>query len=47
VSNARIWEGVHFRFSTEVGQAMGRQVGELAVRRFADERRQQADAAPR
>lgn len=31
VSNARIYDGVHFRNSTEVGTAMGRQVGELAV----------------
>lgn len=46
VANARIWEGIHYRFSTETGTAMGRQVGELAVKRFADERRQQADAAP-
>ncbi len=34
VSNARIWDGVHFRTSTEVGKAMGRQVGELAARRY-------------
>lgn len=31
VSNARVYEGVHYRFSTEVGAAMGRQIGELAV----------------
>ncbi len=34
VSNARIWDGVHFRNSTEVGKAMGRQVGELAAQRY-------------
>jgi hypothetical protein len=33
VSNARVWEGVHFRFSAEVGVAMGRQIGELAAAR--------------
>ena len=31
VSNARVYEGVHYRFSTEVGAAMGRRIGELAV----------------
>ncbi len=31
VSNARVYEGVHFRFSTEVGTAMGRQIGEAAA----------------
>jgi hypothetical protein len=31
VSNARIWAGFHYRFSTEVGQDMGRKIGELAV----------------
>ena len=34
VANARIWDGVHFRNSTEVGAAMGRQVGKLAVARY-------------
>lgn len=33
VSNARIYEGVHFRTSTEVGMAMGKKIGELAVMR--------------
>jgi PAP2 superfamily len=32
VAVARIYDGVHYRNSTEVGSAMGRQVGELAVR---------------
>jgi PAP2 superfamily len=31
VSNARIYDGVHFRNSTEVGTALGRKVGDLAV----------------
>lgn len=34
VSDARIYEGVHFRFSTEVGAAMGLQIGELAAARL-------------
>jgi hypothetical protein len=34
VGNARIYEGVHYRFSTEVGTAMGRRIGELAVLKF-------------
>jgi len=29
VSNARVWAGVHYRNSTAVGTAMGRQLGEL------------------
>ncbi|MGH7893970.1 MAG: vanadium-dependent haloperoxidase, partial [Candidatus Binatia bacterium] len=33
VANARIYEGVHYRVSTEVGTAMGRQIGELAVKK--------------
>jgi len=31
VANARIWAGFHYRFSTEVGQDMGRKIGELTV----------------
>jgi hypothetical protein len=31
VSNARIWAGFHYRFSTMVGQDMGRKIGELTV----------------
>jgi hypothetical protein len=34
VALARIYDGVHYRFSTEVGATMGRQIGELAVRRL-------------
>ena len=33
VSNARIYDGVHYRNSTEVGMAMGRQIGALAARK--------------
>lgn len=31
VSNARIWAGFHYRFSTEAAQEMGRKLGELTV----------------
>ncbi|HUQ09816.1 MAG TPA: vanadium-dependent haloperoxidase [Steroidobacteraceae bacterium] len=31
VSNARVWAGFHYRFSTEVGRDMGRKIGELTV----------------
>ena len=34
VANGRIYDGVHFRTSTEVGTAMGRQVGKLAVAKY-------------
>jgi hypothetical protein len=34
VSNARVYAGIHFRFSTEAGQAMGRQIGFRAAERF-------------
>jgi hypothetical protein len=34
VSNARVWEGVHYRFSTDVGMAMGRKIGELAAAKY-------------
>ena len=34
VGNARVWEGVHWRFSTEVGAEMGRQIGALAVQKM-------------
>jgi len=33
VGNARIYDGVHFRNSTEVGAAMGQKIGALAVAR--------------
>jgi len=31
VSNARIWAGFHYRFSTRVGQDMGRKIGQYIV----------------
>jgi PAP2 superfamily len=34
VSLGRIYDGVHYRNSTEVGAAMGKQIGELAAGRF-------------
>jgi hypothetical protein len=34
VSVSRVYAGIHYRFSTEVGTAMGKQVGELAVTRL-------------
>jgi membrane-associated phospholipid phosphatase len=34
VAEARIYEGVHYRFSVEVGAAMGKAVGELAAQRL-------------
>jgi len=32
VSEARIWAGFHYRFSTKVGQDMGRRIGQYAVK---------------
>src|SRR5438093_12035062 len=34
VAVARIYDGVHYRGSTEVGTVMGKQIGELAVKSF-------------
>jgi hypothetical protein len=34
VAAARIYDGVHYRNSTEVGTAMGKKIGELAVQSF-------------
>jgi hypothetical protein len=34
VADARIYDGVHYRTSTEVGVAMGTKIGELAVAKF-------------
>ena len=31
VDNARIWGGIHYRNSTEVGERMGREIGRLVV----------------
>lgn len=33
-SNARVWSGIHYRFSTEVGAAMGRKIGEYTVQNY-------------
>jgi hypothetical protein len=32
VAEARIYDGVHYRYSTEVGSAMGQKIGELTAR---------------
>ncbi len=34
VADARIFDGVHYRTSTEVGTAMGKEVGALAVKKY-------------
>jgi hypothetical protein len=34
VSQARIWAGFHYRFSTRAGEDMGQQIGEYVVRNF-------------
>ncbi len=34
VSNARIYDGVHYRNSGMVGAAMGKQIGNLAVKKY-------------
>ena len=38
VANARIWSGVHYRHSTEVGARMGQQVAAHAVRNYLQPR---------
>lgn len=38
VANARIYDGVHFRTSTEVGTELGRKVGELAAGKYTTAR---------
>jgi len=37
VSLARIYAGFHYRFSTRVGQDMGRQIGKLVVQNLMRE----------
>jgi hypothetical protein len=32
VSQARIWAGFHYRFSTRVGEDMGRKIGQYVVK---------------
>jgi hypothetical protein len=34
VANARIWAGFHYRFSTRVGTALGRQVGQYVANKM-------------
>jgi hypothetical protein len=34
VSEARIWAGFHYRFSTKVGQDMGYKIGDYVVKNF-------------
>jgi len=34
VGDARIYEGIHYRTSTDAGSAMGKQIGELTVEKF-------------
>jgi hypothetical protein len=34
VNNARVWGGLHYRNSTQVGETMGRQIGALAVKQI-------------
>ncbi len=34
VSNARVWAGFHYRFSTRIGEDMGRKVADHAVKNF-------------
>jgi hypothetical protein len=46
VSNARVYEGVHYRFSTEVGMAMGRQIGEAVAARYLPSHGAAAPALP-
>ena len=36
VSNARIYDGVHFRYSTEVGTMLGRKVGNVVAAKMLD-----------
>lgn len=38
VANARIYDGVHYRNSNEVGTAMGKQIGELAAAKYLQPR---------
>jgi PAP2 superfamily len=38
VANARIYDGVHYRNSTEVGIAMGQKIGELAAAKYLRQR---------
>ena len=46
VNNARIWGGVHYRNSTEVGERMGRRIGAFAVERHLALRDAAGEAVP-
>jgi len=45
VSNARVWAGFHYRFSTVVGTAMGRQIGDYVVQNLMQATAQRAVAS--
>jgi hypothetical protein len=45
VSNARVWAGFHYRFSTVVGTAMGRRIGEYVVQNVMQATAQRAAAS--
>jgi hypothetical protein len=47
VTQARIYDGVHYRTSTEVGTAMGKQIGELAAAKYLRPRVLLAERRPR
>jgi len=36
VSEARIWTGFHYRFSTRIGEDMGRKTGAYLVKNFME-----------
>ena len=36
VADARVYEGIHYRTSTDVGLAMGKQIGDLTVKKFVE-----------
>jgi hypothetical protein len=47
VANARIWAGFHYRTSTRVGTAMGREIGRYAAMKFAPRASEAAGQAKR
>jgi hypothetical protein len=34
ISNARVWGGIHYRTSTQVGETMGKKIGEYALKTY-------------
>ena len=34
IGDSRIYAGIHYRTATDVGMAMGKQIGELTVQKF-------------